>query len=263
MKKKILVTGSTGYLGSYLVKRLLDNYRVIGLDIVKPKKKYKNFTFINKKISDISLPKIKNLFAIIHCGTVSRNYSKTEQLNFFDDLFGLSSLSKMIEKNTKFIFFSTNDIHKSKNQTSYQKFKSLSEEYLINLQIKKKFILNIIRPSTFYSKDYPKKNIAFDKIKKIQSINKNFYLVKNAPKLNIINIDHIYTLITKLLEIKKNNSTIFNLLNKKSYSYKNIFYYLKKKSSSKSKLFFIKSKKSKLMKLKEKSIILNDKLDSF
>ena len=35
MKKKILVTGSTGYLGSYLVKRLLDNYRVIGLDIVK------------------------------------------------------------------------------------------------------------------------------------------------------------------------------------------------------------------------------------
>ena len=123
--------------------------------------------------------------------------------------------------------------------------------------------LNIIRPSTFYSKDYPKKNIAFDKIKKIQSINKNFYLVKNAPKLNIINIDHIYILITKLLEIKKNKSTIFNILNKKSYSYKNIFYYLKKKSSSKSKLFFIKSKKSKLMKLKEKSIILNDKLDSF
>ena len=40
MKKKILVTGSTGYLGSYLVKRLLDNYRVIGLDIVKPKKKF-------------------------------------------------------------------------------------------------------------------------------------------------------------------------------------------------------------------------------
>ena len=39
MKKKILVTGSTGYLGSYLVKRLLDNYNVIGLDIVKPKKK--------------------------------------------------------------------------------------------------------------------------------------------------------------------------------------------------------------------------------
>ena len=65
------------------------------------------------------------------------------------------------------------------------------------------------------------------------------------------------------MEIKKNNSTIFNLLNKKSYSYKNIFYYLKKKSGSKSKLFFIKSKKSKIMKLKEKSIILNDKLDSF
>ena len=60
MKKKILVTGSTGYLGSYLVKRLLDNYRVIGLDIVKPKKKYKNFTFINKKISDISLPKMRD-----------------------------------------------------------------------------------------------------------------------------------------------------------------------------------------------------------
>ena len=59
MKKKILVTGSTGYLGSYLVKRLLDNYRVIGLDIVKPKKNIKTIRLLIKKYQTSLFQKLK------------------------------------------------------------------------------------------------------------------------------------------------------------------------------------------------------------
>ena len=53
MKKNILITGSSGYLGSYLVNNLIkEGHNIIGIDIKKPKNKNKNFNFI-KKIIDL------------------------------------------------------------------------------------------------------------------------------------------------------------------------------------------------------------------
>ena len=50
MKKNILITGSSGYLGSYLVNNLIkEGHNIIGIDIKKPKIKNRNFNFIKKK----------------------------------------------------------------------------------------------------------------------------------------------------------------------------------------------------------------------
>lgn len=264
MKKNILITGSSGYLGSYLVNNLIkEGHNIIGIDIKKPKIKNRNFNFIKKKIINLKKKEIKNLDCIIHCGTISRNYSETSKLNFFDDLFGLYFLYQQIDKNTKFIFLSSIDIYKKKIKTDYQKFKTLSEQYLINLSKIKKFNLVIIRPSTFFSKEYPKKNIAIYKIKNSIKKNKNFYLTKGAPKLNVIDIKKLYELINKQLNQKKYKQKIYNLLSKRSYNYETVFKHFKKQNKSKSKLFYVASKKRKHVKLKEQNIILKDTLDSF
>lgn len=264
MNKKILITGSSGYLGSYLVNNFIkEGHNIIGIDIKKPKIKNKNFNFIKKKIIDLKKREIKNIDCIVHCGTISRNYSEISKLNFFDDLFGLYFLSQQIDKKTIFIFLSSIDIYKKKIKTDYQNFKILSEQYLINLSKIKKFNLIIIRPSTFFSKNYPKKNIAIYKIKKSIKKNRNFYLIRGAPKLNIIEIEKLYELIKKQLNQKKYKPKIFNLLNKKSYNYETVFKHFKKQNKSKSKLLYIVSKKKKPVKLKEKNIFLQDTLDSF
>jgi UDP-glucose 4-epimerase len=43
MKKKILITGSSGYIGSHLCKMLMPRYRVHGLDLLTPKIKIDEF----------------------------------------------------------------------------------------------------------------------------------------------------------------------------------------------------------------------------
>ena len=54
MKKNILITGSSGYLGSYLVNNLIkEGHNIIGIDIKKPKIKNRNFNFIKKKIINL------------------------------------------------------------------------------------------------------------------------------------------------------------------------------------------------------------------
>ena len=131
----------------------------------------------------------------------------------------------------------------------------MSEQYLINLSKTKKFNLIIIRPSTFFSKKYPKKNIAIYKIKKCIKKNRNFYLIRGAPKLNIIEIEKLYELIKKQLNQKKYKPKIYNLLNKKSYNYETVLIILKNKINQ-NQSYFILSQKKKPVKLKEKIIFL-------
>ena len=53
--KKILVFGSSGFLGNHLVKSLIKQNEVIEFDIIPPKEKHKNTTFIRGSILDKTL----------------------------------------------------------------------------------------------------------------------------------------------------------------------------------------------------------------
>ena len=65
--KKILITGSSGFIGNYLVEALTllseKNKNIIhGIDIIKPKTNYRNFTFYKhdlQKITYKNLPRYK------------------------------------------------------------------------------------------------------------------------------------------------------------------------------------------------------------
>ena len=65
-KKKIIITGSSGFIGSHLTKWLSEEYDIIGIDKKKAKKQFReNTEFYHQDIND-SLPDIKEVFAVIH-----------------------------------------------------------------------------------------------------------------------------------------------------------------------------------------------------
>ena len=72
MKKKILITGINGFLGSAIAKRLKDKYEVIGL--VKSKNNLSRISQKNFKIYSSQEDELKNIFeelffAVIHTAT--------------------------------------------------------------------------------------------------------------------------------------------------------------------------------------------------
>ena len=49
--KTILITGSSGFVGSFLKKKLVKKYKVFGIDIVNDNFKDKNYMFFKYDIS--------------------------------------------------------------------------------------------------------------------------------------------------------------------------------------------------------------------
>jgi len=90
---KCLVTGSTGYIGSNLTKRLItEGHQVIGLTHKsKPiLKQGKNLTYIQADITDSkSLNKAlsnKNIDVVFHCAAYVKDYGKKNdfyQINYY------------------------------------------------------------------------------------------------------------------------------------------------------------------------------------
>ena len=90
MRKRILVTGAMGFIGSHWVKRLIkEGYKVTGIDI-KPLgayfKKKKNFKFVKASVFDTRL--ISNLIKkndiVCHFAGVAEplEYLKNQQRRF-------------------------------------------------------------------------------------------------------------------------------------------------------------------------------------
>ena len=66
--KKILVTGSTGFIGKNLVDNLLSEYKIIGLTKKGRKRK---INYITKDINEITSKDFKNIFCVIHLAAIT------------------------------------------------------------------------------------------------------------------------------------------------------------------------------------------------
>ena len=120
-KKKILITGCSGFIGDYILQALtasvFNNKNIIhGIDIIKPKNKYKNFKFFKRnllKITPSSIPKIKYDYIIHLAGIPSPTYYKKFPLG---TIFLNSNLAEILLKKSnidksKFIYFSSSEIY--------------------------------------------------------------------------------------------------------------------------------------------------------
>lgn len=176
--KKVLVTGAAGYIGSVLVRKLLERgYFVRGLDLLLFGGEsllgvinHKNFEFIKGDIRDISIIKdaTKNIDAIIHLAAIvgdpacSKQPTLAEEINWS----GTQQLFDYTNKDTKierFVFASTcsnygkmkDDDYVDENSplnpvSLYARLKVRFEEYLINSKTRGNFIPTSLRFATVY-----------------------------------------------------------------------------------------------------------------
>lgn len=167
IKKKILVLGSEGYLGSILVPSLLKkkNIKLYGIDncIFGFYNKFKNFNFIKKDIKNIKNNEIKNISIIIDLANISNDpaselNSKFTKINNYDYKKKIIDKLKNNSIFEKYIYISScsvygfntkkvNEKSKTKPISLYSKFCKKTEDYL-KRKLKEKFV--IFRLGTLY-----------------------------------------------------------------------------------------------------------------
>ena len=259
--KKILLTGSTGFIGSAILNELSKNYEIYCLNRknIKQSKKYKNIHFKSYDDLNYKLRKIK-ADTVIHCAThyVKRHEIKDiNELSNSNILFGniiLENLSKMKVKN--FINFST----------VWENYDGIKDNYFNLYSVYKKNFSNLLK---YYEKNSP--NINFynlfisdtfgetDKRAKIINVLKKNYkknlttnIISSKLYLNLLNIKDI---INSLSVIFKNKPGYYNLVNNKSYSISQIINTINKKNNQKIKVKWSSNKTIKERIFENKKLI--------
>ena len=263
--KKILITGSNGFVGKNILIELLPKYKIyvtVRKEFFRQRKKIdKNLLFIifkNHNDLNIKLKKIK-VDCVIHCAT---NYLKVHKSNDIHDLintnitFGniiLENLNKMNVK--KFINFSTvwQDFDGKENLpfNLYSATKSAFENIIRYYEIKLKNIsfYNLYIGDTYGYHDNRKKII--NVIKTRINSNKLINITSKNLFLNLLNVFDITNAIKILL--KKNiKSGNYNLTNKSFIKISKVLDILRKKYNFKISLKYNSNRiiKFKIFKLK-------------
>ena len=234
--KKILLTGSTGFIGSELLKRFSKNYQIYVIIRKKNFAYYKNkniniiyfkdYKKLNDKLKKISVD------IVIHCATHYVKYHRFRDIKKLSDsniLFGnviLENLSTLKVK--KFINFST----------VWENYNGIKDNHFNLYSVYKKNFNNLIK---FYKKKFPKikfYNLVLSetfgendkRIKLINVLRANYKnnkpttIVSKKLSLNLLNVLDIYKATNLILKkniksdnyILKNNKNyaIFKLINK-------------------------------------------------
>ena len=172
-KRKVLVTGGAGYVGSALVPKLLgrghqvkvyDLY-IYGEDVLDSVKDHPNLTQVKADIreTDRLEMELKGCDTVIHLACISNDPSYeldpelSKSINY-DAFFDLVDISKTCGVK-RFIYASSSSVYGIKDEpevtedipleplTDYSKYKALCEEYLHNAATDD-FIVTTVRPST-------------------------------------------------------------------------------------------------------------------
>ena len=229
--QNLLITGSTGFIGSNILLNLLNKYNIYITSRRKINKKFKklkviyfkNHLDLNKKLKKIKID------IIIHCGThyvKNHNFSDINKLTLANIEFGvilLENLNSMRVK--KFINFSTVWQNYNGNldlaYNLYSAFK-LSYSKILDYYIRKfthiKFY-NLFISDTYGEND--KRNKLINLIKKnIHNNKKKIRIISKNLSINLLNVKDVITAIRVILDknIKPGNYNVINNKNFKIYA---------------------------------------------
>ncbi len=169
MKKKILIIGGAGYVGSSLVPFLLEkNYKIYVFDLFiygNIFKEHKNLRIIKGDIRDIKFLNeiVEKIDILIHLACISNdpsfelnpNLGKSINFDCFEPLVEISKKNKI----KRFVYASSSSVYGVKSEpnvnelvdlnplTDYSYYKAECEKVLINYQ-DNDFIGTIVRPAT-------------------------------------------------------------------------------------------------------------------
>ncbi len=227
--KKVLVFGSSGFLGNHLVQSLLKQNEVIGFDLRSPKKKYDNTTFIEGSILDKALVSkaMKGVDIVYHFAAmtdldiVNNNPAKAIEIN----IGGTSNiLDACIEEKIKRLIFSSSVYVYSKAGGVYKSTKQASE--LLIKDYDKMYNLNytILQLGSVYGPNSTKKNLITRLI--VDSINngamehhgngdevRQYIYIKDVIRASIESLNHKYNK-QKVILIGKESISISKLMDK-------------------------------------------------
>ncbi len=214
MKKKIMLTGGCGYVGSVLTKYLLTNgYKVKIIDTcwfgnyLSP---HKDLKIIKKDIRDLKLSDFKNIYSVIHLANIANdpgvelNQTLAWEVNCL-------ALHKMLEysiaNNVKqFIYASSGSVYGIKREnkvtedlslvpiSTYNKTKMVAERIILSYQ--KEIKTHIIRPATVCGLSPRMRYDVSVNMLTAQALNNNCITVYGGnqirPNIHILDLVNVY-----------------------------------------------------------------------
>jgi len=227
------VTGSSGFIGNYLVPQFLNqNYKVFGISKRK-QKSFKNFISSSIDISKISNSKLQNNFSkIIHMAALSDvdycnfNPSKCYEIN----VNGTQRMLETARKNdAEFIFLSSSHVYgNSKNLplsetesnpplSHYASSKRMSEILCETYALTYGLNIRVARIFSVYGPNSSKSNLVFNIINQVIH-DSQITLGNITPKRDFIFIDDVIIGLLDVINSKKKGYDIYNLGTGKSTS---------------------------------------------
>ena len=237
MKKIIIVTGGAGFIGSNIIKKLLNNtsFKIISLDnyssgfkknhISSKKVKYIkcNTIDIKRKLNKYK----KKIHSVFHFGEFSRIYQSFEKFNecFDTNSIGSKEVFKFcLENNIKLVYSATSaslgNKGKDKNLSPYAFTKAKNLELLENLRHWFRFKFEVIYFYNVYGNNQIKKGDMATVIGIFEyqySKNKPLSIVK--PGTQTRRFTHVSDTVDVCFDAwKQNKSTHYSISHKESYS---------------------------------------------
>jgi GDP-4-dehydro-6-deoxy-D-mannose reductase len=230
--EKILITGSTGFIGTTLIKKLKLNFKIIG---ISNKKKIKN-DHIKKDITKISIKDIpRDIVTIIHLAAITDvSYCDLHPEKCFKtNVVGTEKILRIARDiGAKVIFISTSHVygkpqsnptkeeHATKPNSMYSISKIMGEELCRKYSELFNMDISILRVFSVYGPNSPK-YLVINKIIKKSIESKKVELGNTFPRRDFIYIDDVVNAIEKTLFVTK-GFKIFNIGTGKSYSISNV-----------------------------------------
>ena len=243
MKAKILITGSSGFIGKILSKKLSKKYKTYLIDKVKQNKE-KNFYHIDlkdkKKLNeffvrnkvDVIIHLASEIFDANETTIYENNINCAKNIIFFAKKFQIkqiifTSTFSIYEKNYEKLI-KENEKPSTLNRYGISKF-----DIEKKLKLLKKINVTIFRVPIVIGKSRSHRiGILFELIRKGLPI---FLIDSGNNKIQFVSVDELNASIEKTIGIKGFN--LFNIGCSKSYSFKENLEYIIKKTNSKSKFF--------------------------
>ena len=238
-KKKILITGGTGFIGYHLAKKCLKlNWSVTSLSTKNPTKirKLKKIKYL---ISDISkksdLKKIINInydYVVNLAGYVDHSKKKKTLYSHYNGCRNISEIF-LRKKIKKFIQIGSSieygrnlspqkeNLDNTKTFSIYGKAKLMSTNYLLSLYKKYSFPVSVLRLYLVYG-PYQDRNRVIPIVIDNALKSKEFDCSLGTQFRDFVYIDDVVNGIIKSLKTKKNNGQIINLGSEKPIMIKDV-----------------------------------------
>lgn len=222
---KIIITGSSGYIGQHLLKQLsskkvscLSSYRnriPESLEHIYP-------VHLDLSLRETVSPALKNIHTVIHLAW-EKSFFECEKENVSEKNKNLLSMKNLIEvaqdsKVKRLVFLSAVGASKQ-TDSEFLKEKYQAEHALLNSTISEKII---IRSSVVFGGE--NNNGKFIKsMKRLMRFPGVYPLPKERGRVSPVHIDDLCTVLENLLSFKSPSSTILDVVGKEAYRLEDLF----------------------------------------